>query len=278
MNVFLFNLWHHGDVVLGRPMISAIRSKYPSLEVLLGCSKEKAYLWEDLGYPIFSPSMPNNSISRHVSTRCMWPCGSTQTLTDLGFTGSIQEGVAHHIWFGTYLDILAIHGMTYKTQVLSFNRAFAQHGLSLDFDDSLKISFPRREEIEVPKNSILVENGQVDSGQSCVPLDTEAIKRLAETFPQYCFLCSAQPGITRSNIIDFSRYNLVQLSQVGDKAIAIISRGSAVHACTVTEKNRNKPKFLCGWVCPWKTLWDNDSVINVKTYDDLSSSIKNFLT
>jgi len=275
MRAFLFNVWHNGDVILNRPLLLAIKSKYPSLDVLLGCDKNKAYLWEDLGYPIFSLNPSNGRIARHVTTRCAWTGTYTDILTDFGYSVSdpALPGVAHHMWPGTYLDILASYGMTYQTQILSFNRAFTTCDLSLAVDGSPKISFPQKREIKVPNNSILVENGSVDSGQSIMPLDAPILERLAKTFPQYCFICSAKPNLLMPNILDFSGHNLIELSQVGDKAIAIISRGSAVHVCTLTEKNKSKPKFLCGWSCPWK-IWDGDGLIYIKTHDELISALK----
>jgi len=260
MRLFLYNNFHFGDILLNRSVIFAIKKKYPELNVILGCEDNKRYLWEDIGYPI-----------QNLDKAYLYP----MVRIPIKEVNIPDNSIPHYLWFGTYWDLLEQYGLTFENQTRSFNRTFEKYGLSLETAPSPKVFFKQTQNIFVPENSILVDNGQVHSGQSRMPLESQTLECLAKTFPQYSFLCSSKPNTSMHNILDFSRYNLIELSQIGDKAKAIISRGTAVYVCTFTENNRTKPKFLCGWSLPypWKR-WDDDGVIFIETEKALVSALQ----
>ena len=54
----IINTWHSGDALLTRPIIRALM---PHFDITLECTRQSAYLWADLGLPVF-PGAPNNPI------------------------------------------------------------------------------------------------------------------------------------------------------------------------------------------------------------------------
>ena len=275
MKIFLYNNFHFGDILLNRSIILAVKRKYPEIEVLLGCENNKRYLWEDIGYQIQAlekSNLPHDTPAGQPSLS-VFPLNS-QPLYKQDI--NVPSGaIPHYLWFGAYWDILDQYGLTFKNQALSFNRTFEKYGLFLETEPSPKVFFKQTRNISIPENSILVDNGQTSSSQSRMPLESQTLERLVKTFPQYAFLCASKPNTSISNILDFSQYNLIELSQIGDKVKTIISRGTAVYVCTFTENNRTKPKFLCGWSLPfpWQR-WDDDGVIFVNTEEALISAMR----
>lgn len=240
MRIILHNSWHHGDVLLTRPIIQAIRDKHR--DVTIQCQESTAYLVADLGLPII-----------HGGSN--WPHSNPPPSTPGGVTFV-------NLWFGTFQDILHTYGMTYVTQVHTFNRRMHEikHHDFLSLPAHIPmVSFAYRSGIQVLQNSILVENGNVFSQQSNIDLNI-FLPELSKLYPNINFYCSSVPPLKAPNLIDCSRYNLIELSFISNFCKAFITRGSGVNAATYTEANRNKPRCLAGWTYRIK-IWDDNFVI-----------------
>lgn len=221
----IINTWHRGDVILTRPMILNLKNHF---EITLECTSQCAYLWTDLELPIFPGEAYNVT---HDSAR------------------RPDDAIGINLWFGTYPDLLHEHGMTVACQAHTFNRRMAElsqpYGVTVR-SEPMAVDFASAADIPVPVNAILVENGPILSGQSTFDLN-ECIQRLAEDYPQLNFCCCSRPPVVAPNLHDFSHYNLIQLSQVGDKCAALVTVGSGVNAACYTKKSMYKPRCILGW-------------------------------
>lgn len=221
----IVNTWHSGDVILTRPIVLGLKNYF---EISLECMSRCAYLWTDLGLPIF-PGQASNLI--HDSARC--PDGA----------------IGLNLWFGVYPDLLKEHGMTVACQAHAFNRRMGELNQTFNMtipNEAMAVDFVSAADIPVPMNAILVENGPVHSNQSTFDLNG-CIPRLATDYPQLNFCCSSHPPVAAPNVYDFSPYNLIQLSQVGDKCVALVTVGSGVNAACYTTKSMYKPRCILGW-------------------------------
>jgi len=256
---FIHNSFHSGDVILTRAVIQAVRISFSGAKITLECPEVSTYLWQDLDLAIALYQG-----SEYQGTEPTPNCP--------------PEAIFVNMWFGVFDDILKLYGMTYQNNVHTFNRQMYQQHLHHKYLLPIPIYTPMitffgqpEKEIEVRENSILVENGEVFSNQNYFYLN-EHLKQIASDFPQLNFYCSDQPKFTASNIIDCSGMNLKELSQVGDKCIGLLMKGSAINAACQTEINRYKPRCIVGWDLPEK-LWDNleNPVVYAKNYGELKA-------
>ncbi|MEG4912916.1 MULTISPECIES: methyltransferase domain-containing protein [unclassified Microcoleus] len=254
---FIHNSFHSGDVILTRAVIQAVRISFPGAKITLECAEVSTYLWQDLDLPITLYQS-----QEYKGTEPTPNCPDTAIFVNM--------------WFGVFDDILKLYGMTYQNNVHTFNRQMYQHGLNHQYLLPIPIHTPtiaffgRTEpEIAVRANSILVENGEVFSNQSYFYLN-EHLKQIASDFPQLNFYCSAPPKSPAANLVDCSGMNLKELSQIGDKSIGLLMKGSAINAACQTEINRYKPRCIVGWDLAEK-LWDNleNPVVYAKNYAEV---------
>jgi hypothetical protein len=231
----ILNTWHSGDALLTRPIISALK---PEFDLTLECTPQSAYLWADLGLPIFpgDPGNPSHD-SRHRPA----------------------DAVGVNLWFGTYPDLLYAHGMTIVCQAHTFNRRMMELGLPWNFSIPTgppPVDFaPVPLEISIKPRSILVENGPAQSNQSTFELNP-CLPQLFAEFPDINFYCAAPPPVSAPNVFDLSHLNLIQLSQVGDQCAAFITRGSGISAACYTRASMWKPRCVLGWTYGM-TIWHN---------------------
>ncbi|MEG4443640.1 class I SAM-dependent methyltransferase [Microcoleus sp. AT9_B5] len=254
---FIHNSFHSGDVILTRAVIQAVRNSFPGVEITLECAEVSTYLWQDLDLTI---ALYQGSGYKGTEPTPNCP----------------PDAIFVNMWFGVFDDILKLYGMTYQNNVHTFNRQMYQQHLNHKYLLPIPIYTPMitffgppEQVIEVRKNSILVENGEVFSNQSYFYLN-EHLKQIVSDFPQLNFYCSAPPKFTAANIVDCSDMNLKNLSQVGDKCIGLLMKGSAINAASQTEINRYKPRCIVGWDLPEK-LWDNleNPVVYAKNYEEV---------
>lgn len=262
---FIHNSFHSGDVILTKAIIQAVRISFPRVKITLECVEKSAYLWQDLKLPIDlyqgkeyqgtepTPNCPNDAIFVNMS-------------------------------FGVFNDIFNLYGMTYQNNVHTFNRQMYQQNLNHKYLLTIPIYTPTiaffghsEKEIEVRENSILVENGEVFSNQNYFYLN-EHLEQIAADFPTLNFYCSGKPEFAAANIFDCSGMNLKELSQVGDRCIAFLMKGSAVNAASQTEINRYKPRCIVGWDLPVQ-LWENleNPVVYAKNYAEVKAFISSLV-
>jgi len=231
----IINTWHSGDALLTRPMISSLK---PHFDLTLECTQQAAYLWADLGLPIF-PGRPDNPTH------------------DSEFRP--RDAIGVNLWFGTYIDLLHTHGMTIICQAHTFNRRMTELGLPWKMTipgEPPPVDFvPVPPDVPIRPRSILVENGPAHSNQSNFDLNA-CLPQLVADFPQNNFYCASPPPLSAQNIFDLSSLNLIQLSQVGDKCAAFVTRGSGINAACYTRASMLKPRCILGWTYGM-IIWHN---------------------
>ncbi|MBU7008560.1 hypothetical protein [Phosphitispora fastidiosa] len=243
MHFFIHNSIHAGDIIYTRPIIKAIKESFPDVKITLECLEANKYLWEDMGLPVMTFKVNR----RYFSTTIPTPnCPS--------------DAVFINLWFGVYTDILRTYQLTYYNTVHTFNRFMQEKGLSHlyqlpipQFTPSIEFYSKQHLPMEVAENSVLVENGEVFSKQNNYPLN-DHLEQIAKAFPELVFYCSAEPTFKASNVVDCSKLNLLQLSELSNYCKGFVVRGSGVNAATFTEPNRFKPRCYVGMTRPM-TIW-----------------------
>ena len=254
MKIFINNSLHYGDVLLTRVVIDAFRKKFPGVELLLQCRAPMHYLWADYGVKIFDTIIDYSPITP-----------TAECPKDFEF---------FQAWFGTFPDILASYGLTHANQVHTVNRQMHIRGSAdhfLDLPTEPPVLQLRDLNTLCAPNTIFVENGPVWSAQCNQGIGAH-IHRLASEFPQFNFLCSANPGVSLPNVYDGTPYNLLVMSDLSNKCIAFITQASGANACTYTKHNLGKPRFFFGYTYQW-TIWDNSAII-VHSYDQLAAMLR----
>lgn len=260
---FIHNSGHTGDVILTRPIISEIKRSFPSAYITLECSSDKAYLWRDLELPIVIYEGCD-----HISEEPTKNCPS--------------DAIFLNMWFGTFGDILEQYGLTYSNNVHTFNRYMYKYHLQNVFQIYNKKHIPMVEfykDVQLPfdikENGILVENGDVFAKQSNFYLN-DYIEEISNLFPNLNFYCAAPTIFNAKNVIDCSRFDAITLSEVGNRCIGLLTRGSGINAATETENNRYKPRCIVGWSGLYgDSFWcdDENPIVFASNFED----VKNFL-
>jgi hypothetical protein len=246
MHFFIHNSFHSGDIILTRPFITVLIEKYPDLTITLECRDYNVYLWEDFGFPI-KIYTGNDHLTAVPTPNCP------------------PDSVFLNMWFCVYGDLVDQFHLTYKTNVLTFNRYMEYYHLNDFYQLSIPeappaVKFYRKLGLPFAVNEagILIENGPVRSAQSNFPMN-DYVESIAKAFPQFTFYCSAKPPGNAPNLVDCSHLNLIQLSGISNHCKALITHGSGVEASTYTEENRFKPRCMVGMGNYW-IIWDNSQV------------------
>lgn len=246
MHFFIHNSTHAGDVILTRPVIKAIRESFPEVEITLECLEANKYLWEDMGLPVVSYKGGPYKFSTAPTPNCP------------------PDAVFINMWFGIYRDILLTDYISYNNNVHSFNRQMEEKGLlhlyhldESEFPPVLEFYAKQQLPVEIVENSVLVENGIVLSGQSRFPIN-DYLEQIAKTFPEFVFYCPAEPPVKAPNIVDCSKLNLLQLSELSNHCKGFLTHGSGVNAATYTEPNRFKPRCFIGMSRRGCRIWKDE--------------------
>lgn len=246
MHFFIHNSIHAGDVILTRPVIKTIRESFPEVEITLECTEANKYLWEDMGLPVVAFEGGTHKHSTEPTPNC--PPGA----------------VFINMWFGAYRDILLTHYISYANNVHSFNRRMEEKGLqhlyrlkAPEYPPALEFYTKPQLPVKIAENGVLVENGPILSGQSRFPIN-DYLQQLSCTFPGLVFYCSAAPPLKASNLVDCSKLNLLQLSELSNRCKGFLTRGSGVNAVTYTEPNRFKPRCFVGMSRRGCRIWRDE--------------------
>ncbi len=242
MHFFIHNSIHAGDVILTRPVIKAIKENFPDVKITLECMEVNKYLWEDLGLPIMA----------YAGNRPYYAAAPTPNCP--------SDALFINIWFGLYRDILRTYQLTYDNTVHTFNRLMQEKGLyhlyqlhAPEFPPSIEFYAKQQLPLKIVENSVLVENGIALSTQNNFPIN-DYLEQISKAFPELVFYCSAEPPIKASNVVDCSKLNLLQLSELSNHCKGLLVRGSGVNTATYTEPNRFKPRCYVGMTRP-TTIW-----------------------
>jgi len=239
---------HTGDAILSRSIIITIKETFKDLNITLQFEKKHHYFFDDLGLPL----------------------AERTTITRPNF----------NTWFGCYTDLLITYGMSYFTQLHSFNRQMEAQNLSYRLQQPAihpMLHFPPyKGPLAVAPNSILIENGSALSGQNFLDMNL-ILPRLVNDFKHYTFYVSAMPPIHNvANLHNCYDQNLLVFYHLSNLCVALITRGSGVNAATYSEENRNKPRAIVGWNYPYK-LWDHKFEV-CNTYESICSFVNNIRT
>lgn len=242
MHFFIHNSIHAGDAILSRPIIKSIKENFPDVEITLECMKANKYLWEDLGLPI------------------MIYQGNRPHYVAVPTPNCPSDAIFINMWFGLYRDILLTYSLTYDNNVHTFNRIMQENGLSHlfqlnapQFPPSIEFYANQELPVKIVENSVLVENGETLSKQNNFPMN-DYLEQISKAFPQLVFYCPAEPPLKAPNVIDCSRLNLIQLSELSNHCKGFLVRGSGINTATYTEPNRFKPRCYVGMIRP-TTIW-----------------------
>lgn len=254
MKLFIHNSFHNGDVLLTRVIIESIIHQWPTTDVILECREKQQYLW--------------HSFEREIKTY-----GGSDHLVCTPTKNCPNEFIFINMWFGTFNDILNEYGLTHVNQIQTFNRQM--HLYHTNTFLSIPITYTglniSNYKIDVPPNSILIENGPCSSSQ-CSDSIHNYIPYLSNDFPELNFICSNPPGFLASNVFDFSRFNLLQFSSISKMCKFFITSASGVNASTYSDENKFKSRFFFGWNYQHR-LWDGNE-IPITAYDDLKTKIR----
>ena len=236
VHFFIHNSFGSGDVILTRPLIREIQSAFPCVKITLECMENKKYLWGDLNLPI--------EIYEGA------PHGAFATPTP----NCPKDAFFINAWFAVVPQIFGFWGLSYATTIHTFNEYMNCYKLDHMFQLPVKRKIPFIEFYEkkqlpftVREHSVFVENGHVNSNQSFIKIN-DHLQEFANSFPDLNFYCSATPNFKADNVIDCSRLNLIELSEVSNHCFALLTRASGVNAATLTETNRYKPRCIAGWI------------------------------
>jgi len=94
-------------------------------------------------------------------------------------------------------------------------------------------------------------------------------------FPELTFYCASQPLFSAPNVMDCSGLNLIELAELSNRCIALLTRGSGVNAASYTESNRFKPRCIFGIMNQEMIIWSDSR--NPVVYADCVPEVIMFL-
>lgn len=236
MTVVIFNHFHAGDILMSRTVIQDIRKANRDRDVTfeLQCKERYVHLWHDLGPRVTGLEPGQEAIGR--------------------------GGAMINLHFATFGDMLS-RGLTYRNHVETYNRQAEKHGLTLlEYTEGQRfMNLPRPELTQIRQPAVLIENGQVLSGQPVFEINHH-LSKLAHDFPHVFFYCSGKVHHPERNLIDVSNWNLFRISVLSEHCKAIIARLSAIMVCSFTKNNYGRKRFVFGQPlgCP---IWDEKGLV-----------------
>ncbi len=235
--LFIWNGFHRGDIIMTRPIVRQVLNDF-DIKVTVGCYRNHAYLFDDLGVDVISSSYDDNDAG-------LGPL-------DLSYLCPADH-VAINTWVGNYLDLLP---PSWPTMIRAFNRQASErdHPVRLHNRGVPNIDF-RFINVSVLPNAVYVENGMVRSSHSRFQFD---MQRISADFPELNFYCTSDPLYHGRNLFDCSKLNLVELASVSNRCVALVGKGSGPFVCTLTTANRHKPRAIMNFHDPRGTLDDDE--------------------
>lgn len=260
--IFMYNNWHYGDLIFIKPLYQILKNSN-FFDIKIGVYQNNRYLFEDLIDEFFDIILSSDD-------------NETQNAQDLKELCPLNY-ICVNTWLGQYNDT---HPHTWESTVKMFNYKMCEfnipYQIDFDFEDVPMVPFPRID-INVEKNGIYVENGYTRSGHSNFEFDLEL---LADFFSECVFYCTSSPRILKTNLIDCSGKNIIELANISNKCIAILGKGSGPLLCTYTEENRYKPRAVCGYdLSKWSRFWTyaKNPLVYINSMREVVDFIENVL-
>ncbi|MCP4679328.1 MAG: hypothetical protein GY854_28335 [Deltaproteobacteria bacterium] len=208
-----------------RPLIRHILNEN-DIQITVGCYRNYAYLFADLGVVVIASDHDDFDGPKSLGA------------LDLSYLCP-DDHIPINTWVGNYPELTP---PSWPTIVETFNRQAREQGHPIRLKSGLvpDIDF-RHMNVPVRENAIYIENGTVRSGHSVFSFD---MQRLSGTFPALNFYCTAHPFHYAENMYNCSHLNLVELSALSNRCVALIGKGSGPFCCTLTDANRYKPRGI----------------------------------
>jgi hypothetical protein len=219
MRFYLYNNIHIGDNLYSRPLAKKLKELGHS--VVIGCYNNMNYLFKDLEISIITANFNEGS-------------GRLETLCPVDYT-PIDTWLGHGWREGKFI------GMTWQNMIELFNEQSPDFKLYYIPEETPFLDFNYPEWYTIRK-AIYIDNSKCRGAHSFFEFDMEM---LSNTFPDITFICTGQTK-ARNNVLDYSQTNIVDLARISEQCIAIFGKGSGPYVCTLTSKNIDKPRALCG--------------------------------
>ena len=233
--IFLWNGWHTGDVVLLRPLVRHILDNH-AVEVTLGCYRNHAYMLDDLGVEVISSDYDDYDGRNSLGA------------LDLSYLCP-RDHVPINTWVGNYEDLIP---PSWPTIIEAVNRQAAEKGHPLRLVSRWipDIDF-RFVDVPVEGNAVYLETTASRSGHSDFEFD---LQEVSKRFPGLNFYCTSHPHYYAANLFDCSRLNIVELSNLSNRCVALVGKGSGPFCCTLTDANRYKPRAIMDFHDPFRKM------------------------
>ena len=238
-NVFFWINQSFGDTLGTIPIVENFLNKYPEVNITFGCWKNHSYLLKH--FPIKIIEFDFNPIIGR-SMRFDW------------YTP--DDHIPIYLWLGNYPYEIG-NNFYWSNCILNFNNQCRDKNIKyrLDFDLPGNINLPNIE-MNIPKNSILIENGPPDTNPNHFYFDMMSI---AEKFPEITFFCMGITKCTLPNIIDLSKYNLIIVQNILRRSKMFLGRGSGPCFLTSHQDCNQMIKGLFGFDYNlYGKIWDPD--------------------
>jgi hypothetical protein len=235
--IFLWNPWHNGDIMSQIVLILQIKKQFPEVEVHVGCYRNHAYLFADIG--VEKIHIHNNDDRNALGI----PFGTgAQISDDLSYLCP-EDCIPILTWLGQYEDTKA---HTWESQCEVFNRACLKHNLNIALNPNVdaNIAFKKVPTLDTKPVAVWVENGPCRSMHNQFSYD---LKKIADLFKSMNFYTTGKPNIETDNVFDCSHYNLIEHSNLSNKCDIILGKGSGPYFCTFTYENKFKPRAIVGY-------------------------------
>lgn len=245
----------NGDTLAIIPVIELLLESYPNVKVKAACYEDQAYLLRHLPIEV----LPVKGNYKNFALRDKFFKSIDPSL--------YKDFTPLHLWGGLYN-----HHLVWKHQVKTFNNQCKENNLDIFLDDSISkyIELPKRD-IFVREKSIYVENGPTVSGHSFYNFN---MFKLSIMFPKTNFYITAPINFTADNIIDCSKLNLIELSNISKKCCIILGKGSGPYVCTLNEENKDKEKYLLEFTYHFENWNELDKTILLDNSDKIIDIIR----
>ncbi len=198
-------------------------------DVAVGCSRGDGYLFADLpGIRVVEAPLPGHLGGALADLRA-W-CPPDHAAVDLALEG--------------YRDT---RQPQWRSVATVLNRRLRALGLPVCLDAERDAPLLQFEVAPPPwdllRPAVLLETRRSHDAETWFVFDVE---RLLAVLPDHAFLCTEPPPLSHDRLLDVSDRDLVQTALLAERCEFLIGTTWQPFAVTLTERNRDKPKAVCG--------------------------------
>jgi hypothetical protein len=246
-NLFIWINQSNGDTLGIIPVLELLFATYPDVKVRFACYEDQAYLVEHLPLEVF----PIKGNYKYIPER--------ETFFNKIDPSIYDNFTTIHLWGGLYK-----YEHKWIDQVKTFNNQCKEKNIDFYLNENSDgfIELPEYL-VDVKNRAVYVENGYTVSGHSNFSFD---MYKLSIMFPRINFYTTYSSNYKASNIVDCSNMNLIQLANVSKKCELIVGKGSGPFMCTFSKANKDKPKYLLGFIYS-HALWNKYDTTKLLYHD-----------